>query len=127
MKRFLRLPIASLIITMATAAETKQPNVLWIVTDDQRYDSIRAFNKIIDGREMSELGYVESPEVDKLAARGTTFINTYCHSAVCAPSRAAMHFGRYPWHSGIYQFEYHNSSAEPWILISWTNCFEGRN
>ncbi|MDQ8189618.1 sulfatase-like hydrolase/transferase [Roseibacillus persicicus] len=99
--------------TAAVAAE-KQPNVLWLVTDDQRYDSIRAFNRIVDGREHSELGYVESPQVDKLAARGTTFINTYCHSPGCAPSRAAMHFGRYPWHSGIYEFEYHNSSAEHW-------------
>ncbi|MEM9079706.1 MAG: sulfatase-like hydrolase/transferase [Verrucomicrobiota bacterium] len=94
--------------------ETQQPNVLWIVTDDQRYDSIRAFNRILDGREMSELGYVESPETDKLVARGTTFINNYCHSPGCAPSRAAMHFGRYPWKSGIYEFEYHNSSAEHW-------------
>ncbi|MFC0016120.1 sulfatase-like hydrolase/transferase [Roseibacillus persicicus] len=94
--------------------EKPQSNVLWIVTDDQRYDSIRAFNRIIDGREMSELGYVESPEVDKLVEQGTTFINTYCHSAVCAPSRAAMHFGRYPWHSGVYQFEYHNRSAAHW-------------
>lgn len=92
----------------------QQANVLWIVTDDQRYDSIRAFNRIIDGRDHSDLGYVESPEVDKLAARGTTFINTYCHSPGCAPSRAAMHFGRYPWKSGIYEFEYHNSSAPHW-------------
>ncbi|MBK1833833.1 sulfatase-like hydrolase/transferase [Roseibacillus ishigakijimensis] len=95
-------------------AGESQPNVLWIVTDDQRYDSIRAFNRIIDGREHSALGYVESPEVDKLAAQGTTFINTYCHSPGCAPSRAAMHFGRYPWHSGIYEFEYHNASAPHW-------------
>ncbi|MEM9079707.1 MAG: sulfatase-like hydrolase/transferase [Verrucomicrobiota bacterium] len=105
--------LLSLLVSLS-AGEKAQPNILWIVTDDQRYDSIRAFNRLIDGREMSELGYVESPRVDELVARGTTFLNTYCHSAVCAPSRAAMHFGRYPWHSGIYQFEYHNRSAEHW-------------
>ena len=37
------------------------------LTDDQRYDSIRAFNRILHDREHSELGYVESPNVDRLA------------------------------------------------------------
>ena len=47
-----------------------QPNVLWILTDDHRYDSICAFNKMLHGREMSELGYVESPSTDRLAKNG---------------------------------------------------------
>lgn len=89
-----------------------QPNILWILTDDQRYDSVKTFNQAIDGREMSELGYIESPEVDKLAAMGTTFVNTYCQATGCAPSRAAMHQGRYPFRSGVYEFEYHNNVAE---------------
>ncbi len=88
------------------------PNVLWILTDDHRYDSIRAFNKMLHGREMSELGYVESPNTDRLAKMGTTFINTYCHAPGCAPSRASMHYGRYPFRSGIYEFEYHNNNAD---------------
>lgn len=90
----------------------QQPNILWVVTDDQRYDSIRAFNQMLHGREMSALGYVESPNVDRLTKMGTTFINTYCHSAGCAPSRASMHYGRYPFRSGVYGFEYHNRQAE---------------
>lgn len=90
----------------------KQPsNVLWILTDDQRYDAIRAFNQMLHGREMSELGYVESPNVDRLTSMGTTFINTYCQAMGCAPSRASMHLGRYPFRSGIYEFEYHNNNA----------------
>ena len=90
----------------------KQPNVLWILTDDHRYDSIRAFNKMLHGREMSELGYVESPNTDRLARMGTTFINAYCQAQGCAPSRASMHYGRYPFRTGIYEFEYHNNNAE---------------
>ncbi len=81
-----------------------RPNVLWILTDDHRYDSIRAFNKMLHGREMSELGYVESPHTDRLAKMGTTFINAYCQAHGCAPSRASMHYGRYPFRSGIYEF-----------------------
>ena len=101
------LPFAAI----AGTAET-QPNVLWILTDDHRYDSIRAFNKILHGREMSSLGYVESPRTDRLVSMGTTFINSYCQAQGCAPSRAVMHYGRYPFRSGIYEFEYHNNNAE---------------
>ncbi|GAB3649830.1 hypothetical protein GCM10028791_16100 [Echinicola sediminis] len=90
----------------------QSPNVLWIITDDQRYDAVRAFNRILHDREMSELGYIESPNIDNMVAEGTTFINTYCQSPGCAPSRAAMHFGRYPFKSGVYEFEYHNNLAE---------------
>ncbi|GGF36197.1 sulfatase-like hydrolase/transferase [Echinicola rosea] len=90
----------------------QSPNVLWIITDDQRYDAVRAFNRILHDREISELGYVESPNIDQLVTEGTTFINTYCQSPGCAPSRAAMHFGRYPHKSGVYEFEYHNNLAD---------------
>ncbi|MEM6365760.1 MAG: sulfatase-like hydrolase/transferase, partial [Planctomycetota bacterium] len=96
----------------ALPAIAAQPNILWILTDDHRYDSIRAFNRMLHGREMSALGYVESPNTDRLAKMGTTFINTYCQAQGCAPSRASMHYGRYPFRSGIYEFEYHNNNAE---------------
>jgi len=94
----------------STAAE--KPNVLWILTDDHRFDAVRAFNKMLTGNEMSELGYVESPNIDRLTQMGTTFINTYCQAQGCAPSRASMHYGRYPFRSGIYEFEYYNNNAE---------------
>ncbi|PWJ35000.1 sulfatase-like hydrolase/transferase [Sediminitomix flava] len=100
------------ILCTNTVFAQKQPNVLWLLTDDQRYDTVKAFNKMLHNREMSELGYTESPNVDRLADMGTTFINTYCQAAACAPSRASMHYGRYPFKSGIYEFEYHNNNAE---------------
>jgi len=107
-----RALVSGLFVWGSWAAAEKQPNVLWILTDDHRYDSIRAFNKMLTGKEMNDLGYVESPQTDKLAAMGTTFINTYCQAQGCAPSRASMHFGRYPFRSGVYEFEYHNNNAE---------------
>ncbi len=95
-----------------TLPTKEQPNILWIVTDDHRYDAIQAFNKMLTGNEMSQLGYVESPNIDKLTTMGTTFVNSYCHAQGCAPSRASMHLGRYPFRSGVYQFEYYNNMAE---------------
>lgn len=110
----LAITMACLTALPVARAEQPRPNVLWILTDDQRYDSIRAFNRILHDRDHSELGYVESPNVDRLAAEGVTFINTYVHAQGCAPSRASMHYGRYPHHSGIYEFEYHNNNAPHW-------------
>ena len=112
----IKITILAFLTVFACSNEHKsqdaQPNILWVLTDDHRYDAVRAFNKMLHGREMSALGYVESPQADRLADIGTTFINTYCQAAGCAPSRASMHYGRYPFRSGVYEFEYHNNKAE---------------
>lgn len=111
------LGVAAIVFaSLCTRAVAQQPNVLFILTDDQRYDSIQAFNRILHGRAHSELGYVESPNVDRLAEMGTTFIQTYCHAQGCAPSRASIHYGRYPHHTGLYEFEYHNNTLPHWEL-----------
>ncbi|WP_199271716.1 hypothetical protein [Paraglaciecola sp. L3A3] len=52
---------------------SQQPNILWIVTDDQRADSIAAFNMATTGKSESALGYVASPNIDALAKGGVMF------------------------------------------------------
>ncbi|MEC8930983.1 MAG: sulfatase-like hydrolase/transferase, partial [Candidatus Latescibacterota bacterium] len=61
------------------------PNILWICTDQQRYDTIGA------------LGYehVSTPNIDSLVAAGTTFTHAYCQSPICTPSRASFLTGMY--------------------------------
>ncbi|MEM6391447.1 MAG: sulfatase-like hydrolase/transferase [Planctomycetota bacterium] len=94
----------------AHAEPAPQPNILWIITDDQRADSIAAFNRIRTGKPESALGYVSSPNVDRLVAEGVTFINAYNQSPACAPSRSVMHSGRYPHRRGVYGFELHHAN-----------------
>ncbi len=71
---------------------SKKPNVLFIVTDDQRFDTIHALgnNEII------------TPNLDKLAKRGTSFVRAHIAGgtcgAVCMPSRAMIMSGRNPFH-----------------------------
>lgn len=62
------------------------PNILWICTDQQRYDSLGC-----TGNE-----FVETPTLDQLAAQGVRFDRAYCQSPVCSPSRASFMTGRYP-------------------------------
>ncbi len=66
----------------------KQPNILFVFTDDQRFDTISALgNKEI-----------ETPNIDRLVKNGTTFTQAHImggtHEAVCMPSRAMMLTGR---------------------------------
>lgn len=64
------------------------PNILWIVSDDQRADTVRAL-----GNET-----IQTPALDRLVRMGTSFSSAYCmgstSAAVCAPSRYMMMTGR---------------------------------
>ncbi len=90
-------------VQKSTAAE--QPNILWIVTDDQRPDSVAAYNRLTIGKDESPLGYIESPNIDQLAAEGVIFTRAMCNSPACGPSRGSMFSGRYPFRNGHYAFE----------------------
>ena len=104
-----------LLAQAASSAADQAPNILWVITDDQRMDSINAFNRMTRNEDHSKLGEVMSPNVDRLAAMGTTFINTFNQNPGCAPSRTSMHTGRYSHRSGVYGFEYYDPSGmEHW-------------
>ena len=45
---------------------------------------------------------IKTPNLDRLAARGTRFANAYTNSPICVPSRAAMATGRYPHQIGVW-------------------------
>nr|WP_211292419.1 sulfatase-like hydrolase/transferase [Nonlabens arenilitoris] len=58
----------------------KRPNIIFILTDDQRYDAIGyAGNQ-----------YVQTPEMDKLAQSGTYFKTAIVTTPICAASRASI-------------------------------------
>ena len=63
-----------------------KPNILWICTDQQRYDTIGALNN----------HQVHTPNIDKLVKSGVAFDHTYCQSPICTPSRASFLTGMYP-------------------------------
>ena len=62
------------------------PNILWICSDQQRYDTIHALGNSL----------IRTPNIDKIIENGVTFTHTYCQSPVCTPSRASFLTGRYP-------------------------------
>jgi len=64
---------------------TTQPNILWITTDQQRYNTIAALGS----------PHARTPHLDALVAQGVAFEHAYCQSPVCTPSRASYLTGRY--------------------------------
>jgi len=84
-------------IAGATAAEAGRPNVLFLLTDDQRADAIGAMGNPA----------IKTPVMDSLARRGLAFRNAYVLGsnvpAVCTPSRNMIMSGRayFRW-QGLY-------------------------
>lgn len=73
-------------IASATSAETsRRPNILVLVTDDQRWDAMGCAGNSI----------VQTPEMDRLARQGTRFVNAFVTSSICAASRASIFTGQY--------------------------------
>lgn len=62
------------------------PNILWICTDQQRFDTIHALGN----------PHINTPNIDRLVGNGVSFSNAYCQNPVCSPSRASFLTGRYP-------------------------------
>ncbi|MEM9367112.1 MAG: sulfatase-like hydrolase/transferase [Planctomycetota bacterium] len=69
-----------------------RPNVLMIVVDDMN-DWVGCLGGHPD---------VQTPNIDRLAARGTLFSNAHCAAPVCNASRVATLTGRRPGSTGIY-------------------------
>ncbi|MEM9327910.1 MAG: sulfatase-like hydrolase/transferase [Bacteroidota bacterium] len=64
----------------------RRPNVLWIMADDLGYYDTDLY---------SAEGYVETPNIRRIAEGGVKFTNAYVTSPLCSPSRASVLTGRY--------------------------------
>lgn len=68
-----------------------RPNVLWICTDSQRWDTLGCYGN----------DHVSTPNIDALADNGVRFDRAYCNNPICCPSRASFLTGRYPQATGV--------------------------
>ncbi len=76
----------------------KRPNIVFIITDQQRFDTIAALG----------FDHMITPNLDRLAARGAVFEKMYITAPSCAPSRASLFTGTYPHTNGVFR------NDEPW-------------
>jgi len=69
----------------------KQPNILFIMTDDHGYQAISAY----------EDNLIQTPNLDRLAAEGVIFRNSFVTNSICGPSRAVMLTGKHSHANGM--------------------------
>ncbi len=88
---FLRLVVLILIGGTALAAAERRPNILFILTDDQRADALG----------LAGHKYLKTPHMDRIGREGVYFKNTFCTTSLCSPSRASILSGVYAHTHGV--------------------------
>ncbi len=88
---WLLLAISPVVKAQSKAAQSTRPNIVFLFTDDQTYNTIHAL-----GNEV-----IQTPNLDRLVRQGTTFTHAYnmggWHGAVCVASRSMIISGEYIW------------------------------
>ncbi|HUG94336.1 MAG TPA: sulfatase [Planctomycetaceae bacterium] len=67
------------------ALAAARPNVVFVLTDDQRFDALGCMGNEI----------IRTPHIDRLAAGGAVFTNMFCTTSICAINRACLITGQY--------------------------------
>ncbi|MHA2474142.1 MAG: sulfatase-like hydrolase/transferase, partial [Promethearchaeota archaeon] len=73
--------------------EKSKPNIIFILTDQQRYDTCSCY-----GQELNI-----TPNLDALANEGIRFEYAFTNQPVCGPARAILQTGKYPTETGCYR------------------------
>ena len=81
-------------------------NVLFLMTDQQRWDAMGCSG-----------GWVNTPNLDRIAAEGVRFSNCVTTSPLCVPARATLATGAYPHNSGVWDHVDHSvpADADNWM------------
>ena len=76
---------------MPRPAATRRPNIVLVITDQQRYDTIAALGH----------PHVDTPNLDRLVREGVSFDQCHVTAASCVPARASLFNGLYPHTTGV--------------------------
>jgi len=86
------LALMSLPALGETLAKTsRKPNILFIFTDDHAVQAISAYGSKVN----------KTPNIDRIAARGAIFENSFCANSICGPSRACILTGKHSHVNGM--------------------------
>ena len=78
-----------------------KPNVLFLMTDQQRWDAMSCTSD-----------WVRTPNMDRIANEGTLFTQCITTTPVCVPSRLTLATGRYPHNTKIWTHQPHVMPAD---------------
>lgn len=96
---------------IAASAAPRKPNVIFFLVDDMGWTDLGVMGS----------DTYETPNIDRLAARGMRFTNAYSACTVCSPSRAAIMTGKYP--ARLHVTDWIHGHARPFARLNipvWT-------
>ncbi len=85
------IPLFFLLVSCKQEEEQQKMNLLFIMTDQQRYDALSIAGNTV----------LETPNLDRLAGEGAYFVNAYTPCAVCGPARSSILTGHTVEHTGV--------------------------
>jgi len=74
-----------------SAQSAQRPNILFLISDDLTATGLSCYGNTV----------CQTPNIDRLASRGTRFTRALCQGTYCGPSRASFLSGYYPHAIGI--------------------------
>ncbi len=112
MKLTLGLAALSSLFTIASSygAEAKQPNILFIFSDDHALNSISAY-----GGPLATVA--PTPNIDRIAAEGAIFKDSFCANSICGPSRACILSGKHSHKNGFLRNDGRGFDQSQWTFI----------
>ena len=99
MNRFIALVLSSLTTTTFAA---DRPNILFIFSDDHAQHAISAYGSKVN----------TTPHLDRIAAGGARFTNSFVTNSICTPSRATLITGQYSHLNGVPVFNRFDESRD---------------
>ncbi len=105
-RRFGRRSLLALLPLLAAwggghAEAARRPNVVVLLTDDQRWDALGVVQRELGARGRFPWLKAATPNLDRLAAEGFRFRDAFVVQSLCSPSRAAFLTGRYNHLNGV--------------------------
>jgi len=102
MIRFVLTAIVCLLPALAVGDGPKRPNILFIFSDDHAEHAISAYGSKVN----------QTPHLDRLAAAGARFTNSFVTNSICTPSRATLLTGQYSHKNGVPVFNRFDGSRD---------------
>ena len=87
-----------LLISFVAQAQKKQPNIVFIMSDDHAVSAVSAYNDWL-------AVLAPTPNIDRIADEGMLMHATYNTNSICGPSRAAILTGKYSHVNGFFKNE----------------------
>jgi arylsulfatase A-like enzyme len=102
LRRFLFVPCAVTLCALpidgaespASADSRRQPNILWIMSDDHAVNGVGAYGGRLAGLN-------PTPNIDRLAKEGVRLTNALCTNSICTPARATLLTGHFSHVNGV--------------------------